>query len=180
MKSALKKVVFAILVLPILIIVAAFFLPSRYKVERSIVIQAKPEILFPLLNDLRRWPEWTAWTSNREPSLVYTYPGTTTTGVGALQTWTAQSGNGSIKLTAADPAQGVSYELNFNEGRFISTGRLQFIPADQGTRLLWTNEGDLGGNPVGRYLGLLMDKWMGADFEIGLRNLKAKVENPRP
>jgi carbon monoxide dehydrogenase subunit G len=179
MKSALKKVVFAILVLPILIILAAFFLPSRYKVERSLLIQAKPDAIFPLLNDLKRWPEWTAWNSQREPSLVYAYPGPVSAGVGAVQSWTAQSGNGSIKLTAADPLQGVAYELNFNEGRFISTGRIQLLPADQGTRVVWTNEGDLGSNPVGRYLGLLMDKWMGADFELGLQNLKAKTEPPR-
>lgn len=178
MKSVLKKIVFAILLLPIALILASLFLPSRYRVERSTVINAKPETIFPLLNELRRWPEWTAWTTNREPTLVYTHSGPAS-GVGAVQSWTAQSGNGSIKLTAADPAAGVGYELNFNDGRFVSTGHIQLSPVTGNTnvtRVIWTNEGELGRNPVGRYLGLLMDKMMGSDFEIGLANLKARCE----
>lgn len=175
MKSALRKIVLAVLLFPILLLVVSLFLPARYQIERSVVIKAAPEAIFPYLNELRRWPEWTAWTTNREPSLVYQVTGPAT-GVGAVQSWTAKSGNGSIKLTASDPKVGVSYELNFNEGRFVSTGRIQLFPVDGGTRVLWTNEGDFGGNPIGRYLGLLMDRMMGADCEIGLRNLKAKVE----
>ncbi len=171
MKPLLKKIVFAILLLPILLILGALFLPSRYHVERKVVVQAKPTEIFPLLNDLRRWPEWTAWTTNREPSLIYT-PSGAPTGVGAVQSWTAKSGNGTIKITSSDPATGVGYEFNFNDGRFVSTGRIQMQPAAGGTELKWTAEGDLGANPVGRYLGLLMDKMMGADFETGLVNLK--------
>lgn len=179
MKSALKKVVFAILLLPILLIAVSFFLPSRYRVERSVLVTAKPEAIFPLLNELRRWPEWTAWTTNREPSLVYTQSGPAS-GVGAVQSWTANSGNGTIKLTASDPAKGIGYELNFNEGRFVATGRIEMAAVEAGTRVTWTTEGDLGANPVGRYLGLLMDKMMGVDFELGLANLKSRFEPLAP
>ncbi len=175
MKSALKKVVFAILLLPILLIVVSFFLPSRYHVERSVVVTAKPESIFPLLNELRQWPEWTAWTTNREPSLVYSQSGPAS-GVGAVQSWTAASGNGTIKLTSSDPAKGVGYELNFNDGRFVATGRIEMLVVKTGTQVTWTTEGDLGANPVGRYLGLLMDRMMGVDFEVGLANLKSRFE----
>ena len=45
-----------------------------------------------------------------------------------------------------------------------------------GTRVTWTNEGDMGANPVNRYFGLFMDRLVGPDFEGGLKNLKALVE----
>jgi len=175
MNSVLKKAIFAVLLLPILLILIAFFLPASYRVERSLAINAAPETIFPYLNELRHWPEWTAWNTNREPSLVY-IPAGPPAGVGAVQSWTARSGNGSIKLTESDPDHGIGYELNFNEGRFISTGRIDLIPLTNGTRVVWSNYGDFGRNPVGRYLGLLMDKWLGNDFETGLQNLKTKTQ----
>jgi hypothetical protein len=179
MNSVLKKVLFAVLLLPILLILVSLFLPATYRVERSLAINAAPEIIFPYLNELRRWPEWTAWNTNREPSLVYIQAGPPS-GVGAVQSWTARSGNGSIKLTESDPDRGIGYELNFNEGRFISTGRIDLVPVTNGTRVVWSNYGNFGRNPVGRYLGLLMDKWMGNDFETGLQNLKAKTQRQPP
>jgi hypothetical protein len=118
-----------------------------------------------------------AWNTNREPTLVYIQSGPPA-GIGAVQSWTARSGNGSIKLTGSDRDQGIAYELNFNEGRFVSTGRIDLISLTNGTRVVWSNYGDFGWNPVGRYLGLLMDKWMGNDFETGLQNLKTKTQTP--
>ena len=35
---------------------------------------------------------------------------------------------------------------------------------------------DLGGNPVNRYFGLIMDKMIGPDFEEGLAKLKEIAE----
>ena len=34
----------------------------------------------------------------------------------------------------------------------------------------------MGARPAGRWLGLMMDNWVGADYERGLSNLKALVE----
>jgi len=175
LNRVLKKIVFTVLLLPIVVIIGSFFLPPDYHVQRSLLIKATPQTIFPYLNDLRRWPDWTAWNTNREPSLVY-MPSSPSSGVGAVQSWTAKSGSGSIKLTASDPNEGVDYELNFNEGRFISTGQIRFVVKPDGTLVVWRSNGKLGGNPVARYLGLLMDKWMGSDFEIGLQNLRVKAE----
>jgi hypothetical protein len=34
----------------------------------------------------------------------------------------------------------------------------------------------MGGNPVNRYFGVMMDRLVGPDFEAGLANLKALAE----
>jgi effector-binding domain-containing protein len=46
----------------------------------------------------------------------------------------------------------------------------------------WIDEGDLGYNPIARYMGLFMGKMMGPDFEKGLAKLKtiAEVRNTWP
>lgn len=36
-----------------------FFLPGTVEVARSVEIDAAPEAVFPLLNDLEAWAEWT-------------------------------------------------------------------------------------------------------------------------
>jgi carbon monoxide dehydrogenase subunit G len=46
----------------------------------------------------------------------------------------------------------------------------------EGTRVTWTVEMDMGNNPVGRWMGLMMDGMVGKDFDAGLANLKAKAE----
>ena len=51
-------------------------------------------------------------------------------------------------------------------------------PAGSATKVTWSNFGDLGGNPLVRYFGLVMDKMVGADFEAGLAGLKALAEKP--
>jgi hypothetical protein len=40
----------------------------------------------------------------------------------------------------------------------------------------WTNQGELGPNPVSRYFGLFIDNMMGPDMETGLHHLQKKVE----
>ncbi len=57
-----------------------------------------------------------------------------------------------------------------------SRGQLLLAPDGNGTRVTWTNEGDMGGNPVNRYFGLMMDRLVGPDFEAGLANLKGLAE----
>ena len=42
--------------------------------------------------------------------------------------------------------------------------------------MTWGLEADMGNAPVGRYMGLMMDRWVGGDFEAGLARLKALVE----
>ena len=57
-----------------------------------------------------------------------------------------------------------------------SSGKLELTPAGSNTNVTWTNAGDLGGNPVVRYFGLVMDSMVGKDFRAGLNNLKTLAE----
>lgn len=172
----LKKLLLAAATILLLLVIVSQFLPSTYHAERSLVIAAKPETIHPWINNLKKWPEWSAWTTAKDPTLVYAYAGPEE-GVGAISKWDAKNmGEGSMKLTSSDPAKGVKFDLSFDHGKYLSTGTLAFEAVEGGTKVTWGMDGNVSRNPVDRYFSLLMDKMVGPDFEEGLGNLKQKVE----
>ncbi len=171
-----RRIVLALVVVPVLVVLGSFLLPSSYRVERSLVINVRPEAVFEQINRLKHWPQWTAWTVEKYPDMKFSFAGPEA-GVGAVYSWTGQSsGNGTLTITAAEPAKSVSYSLDFENGKHLSTGALAIEPQGDGVLVRWHNAGELGANPVNRIFGLLMDRMMGPDFEEGLRKLKQRVE----
>ncbi|TAL05444.1 MAG: polyketide cyclase [Verrucomicrobia bacterium] len=173
----LKNVLVFLLVVVAGALVISQFLPDHYRVERSIVIDARPEQIQPWISNLKKWPEWSAWTVAKDASLQYSYEGPEE-GAGAVSKWESKKfGQGQMTVVGSDVAKGVTFDLSFEHGKFISRGSLAYAPAGSATKLIWTMEGNLNRNPLNRFFGLIMDKMTGPDFEEGLKNLKAKVEH---
>ncbi len=174
--KALKKIVLAVLLIPIVLILVSLFLPSKYRVERRVTMNAKPGAIFAQINTLKQWPEWTAWTVAKYPDMKVSFIGPEA-GVGAGYSWEGKSsGRGTLKITRSEQDKAVGYDLDFENGKYLSKGAITLEPAAESVSVGWSNEGDLGWNPVSRFFGLFMDKMMGPDFEEGLRNLQKKVE----
>ena len=172
----LKKILLAVLLIPILLILVSLFLPSHYRVSRRLEMKAPAEAIFTNLNTLKTWPEWTAWTVAKYPDMKVSFAGPES-GVGASYTWDGSStGYGTLRLSRSEPGKGIGFDLEFDHGKFISKGTIDLHPAGDAFTVTWINEGDLGWNPVSRYFGLLMDRMLGPDFEEGLRNLKQRAE----
>ena len=173
----LKKILIALAVLLIALVVVSQFLPGQFHAERSVVIAAKPDAIHPWINNLRKWPEWSPWTAAKDSSIVYSYEGPEE-GVGAVSKWDSKKwGAGVMKIVDSDPAKAVKFDLAFNKGKYVSTGTFTFQPATGGTKVTWAMDGNVSRNPLDRFLGLLMDKMVGPDFEEGLANLKIKAES---
>lgn len=171
-----RKIVLALVVVPVLIVLVSFLLPANYRVERSIEMNTKPEVVFAQINSLKHWPEWTAWTVVKYSDMKISFSGPES-GVGATYAWTGKtSGTGTLTITAAEAPKSVGYTLDFENGKHVSTGALAIEPRGTNVLVRWHNAGDLGANPVNRIFGLLMDRMMGPDFEEGLRKLKQRVE----
>ena len=170
----LLKIVGGLAVLILLLVVVAFFLPRQYRVERAVVIKAAPEAVLAQVAVLPAWKGWSAW-HQRDPQMKLAYSAQTT-GVGAWASWESkQEGNGRMTITAQTPAA-VHYLLEFPDLGMKSNGSMETTPAAGGTRLVWADVGDLGMNPMNRWFGLFLDKFIGTDFELGLANLKRVVE----
>jgi hypothetical protein len=50
------------------------------------------------------------------------------------------------------------------------------VETDGKTTVTWGFTTDMGNSPMGRWMGLMMDSWVGGDYETGLTNLKSLVE----
>lgn len=174
--KALKKVLIVVGIVLLALVVLSQFLPSTYHVERSITISAKADAVFPWVNRLQKWPEWSPWTAAKDPSIAYSYQGPEE-GVDAVSRWDSKKwGDGFMKITEADPAKGVKFEISSLKGKYTSIAALNFEPTGDSTKVTWVWDGKVSRDPIDRYFSLLMNKWLGKDFEEGLKNLKAKAE----
>lgn len=152
-----------------------FLLPSQFRVERSIVINAPADKVYSLLVAPSEWKRWTVW-NQRDPAMKIDYGGPAS-GVGARWSWQSETeGSGAMEFTEAVPNQRIGYKLSFPEFGMQSAGVVTIAPAGTGVRVSWTNEGEMGANPVNRWFGLLMDRVVGKDFDAGLANLKRLAE----
>jgi len=161
----------------LVIVGVGFFLPSTFSVERSTEINAPAKKIYDLIVEPKQWARWAVW-NQRDPAMKITYSGPPF-GMGAKWSWESKTeGTGSMTFTRVEPDRSVEYALSFPEFGVRSSGALRLEPVGKATRITWTNTGDVGSNPLKRYLPLTMDRMVGPDFEAGLANLKALAEKP--
>ena len=166
----------AVGVLALLAVGVGFVLPSAFEVQRAIEVEAPPAKVYDLVADPRRWAQWSAW-SRRDPRMDVSYSGPPF-GQGARWSWKSRSeGSGSMEFVRVEPNARIEYTLTFADFGMKSGGQWRFEPAGKGTRVTWTNAGDVGGNPLKHYLAVSMDRMVGPDFEAGLANLKTVAES---
>lgn len=158
------------------LLLVGLFLPRSYRVDRRVEIQAPAAKVYENLSSLRKWPDWTVWNAQRDPSVQFSFE-SPDSGVGAVYRWEGKTlGRGHLKLTRAEAAKGVSYELEINDGEMRGQGTLSMELVGQGVRVVWAAEGDLGKSPINRYVGLFMDRILGGELEASLANLKRQSE----
>ena len=162
--------------LAIIFVVGGLLLPRDVSVARSIEIEAPPEAVFPYVNSLKAAQEWSPWLE-RDPNVALTYSDTED-GVGAAMEWASEEptvGNGSQEIIASTENESVTTALDFGD---MGQAQAKFLLAADGgkTTVTWTLDTDMGSGPMGRWMGLFMDGWVGADYEAGLQNLKSLVE----
>ncbi len=170
-----RKLLTAVVVIVVVLVGGAYLLPREVHVERSIVIDRPAAAVFPLLNSPKRFNEWSPW-KDLDPNVQMRYTGPET-GTGAMMAWSGNSkvGKGSQVITDSVQDQRVRTDLDFGE---MGTARAEWQLSTEGagTKVRWTLDSDVGNNPIGRYMGLFMDRMVGPDYERGLRQLKALVE----
>jgi len=159
------------------VVLGGLFIPSAFKVERSVQVNAPADRIYDLVVEPRKWKDWSVWT-RRDPQMRIVYSGPPF-GMGARWSWESRKeGSGSMELTRVDPNRRVEYALALPDFNMRTTGAITMEPAGGGTRVTWSTAGDVGGNPLKHYLAASMERMVGPDFEQGLANLKARAEKP--
>lgn len=173
--KVLKWLLFVLLGLIAVLLIGGLLLSPKYTVTRSVVIEAPPEKVYALLASPKQWARWTVW-NQRDPAMHVDYSGPET-GAGAKWSWKSTSqGSGTMTFTASEPGKRVAYELYFPDFGTTSTGDLSLAPDASRTRVTWVMNGDMGSNPLLRWMTLMIDEMVGQDFAAGLANLKGLAE----
>lgn len=175
MKKFVLWLFYAVLALFLVFVAGGFVLPDKAHVSRSTVINAPPEKIFPVVSDLRRAKDWSPWFA-LDPQMTVTYEGDAP-GVGQKMSWSSQNPNvgiGSQQTTGYVENQQVVTALDFGEmGQ--ATASIKLEPEGTATKVTWDFDTTLR-NIIERWFGLMFDRWIGADYEKGLANLKTHVE----
>lgn len=177
MNSVIKAIVFFIVGLTVIFYGGAYLLPGEARVERSIEIAAPPEIVFAIVGDLRRVPEWSPWVK-ADPKVSFTFEGPER-GVGQSMRWASNNpmvGSGGEKVTELAPNERIVTEIDYGEFG-TATSAISIAPAGGGTRVTRSFTSALPG-VIDRWAGLMIDRTLGAEYERGLENLKALAERP--
>jgi len=171
MKTVVKIIYWAIGIIAVIVVIA-YLLPKTYKVERSIVIQSNPEVIYGLTSNFDLWHLWVTWTKEFDTTAVFEITGSAGK-VGTTWKWTGEKlGQGEMTARELIPGQLVAYDLAFDNGKYMSKGKIVIEQLGDSCKVSWFDEGDLGYNPLSRYMGRFMDRMMGPDFEKGLAKLK--------
>ena len=173
----LKTILIVLVALIALVLIVAATRPDNFRVERSVVVAAPSEKIFPLIDILQNWRAWSPY-ERKDPAMQRTYSGAAS-GVGAAYAWKGNKevGEGRMEIVESTPPSTVRFKLDFavpfeahNEAVFT------LEPVAGGTRVGWAMT---GASPfMFKLMGLFvnMDTMIGRDFEAGLAALKAQAE----
>jgi hypothetical protein len=171
----LKKILIGLAVLVAIFLVVVAFQPAEFRVVRSEVIAASPEIVHGQIDDFANWKNWSPWHKmDTTMKLTLSSP---SAGAGATYGWESEKmGAGNMRITASTPEQ-IDIDLNFTKP-FKAENKTVFAmrPIHGGTQIFWIMTGR--NNFVGKAMCLFMnmDKMVGGDFEKGLKDIKRLSE----
>ena len=176
------KILITVAIVLVIFIVIVALQPADFRVERSTTISASPETVFAEVNDLHKWQAWSPW-AKLDPEAKLTYEGPEQ-GVGAAYSWASKDnkvGEGRMSIIESKANELIRFKLEFKKP-FEATNTAEFTFKAEGaqTKVNWSMFGTR--SFMFKAVGLFMscDKMIGPDFEKGLRDLKALVENAHP
>jgi uncharacterized protein YndB with AHSA1/START domain len=173
------KVLIALVVVIAAILIYAYLQPGDFRVERSVVIDASPETIFPYVNDPIKGELWNPF-SKEDPNIQRSFGGPLE-GVGAHMTWVgnAMAGEGSLTIVESVPRERVKVQLDFKKP-FQGTNFGEYTLSMQNekqTKVTWAMTGKAAFIPRVMCVFVGMDKMMGGQFEKGLATMKALAES---
>lgn len=175
----IKKMVAIVGVIMSIFILVAAFKPEDYVIKREIVINAKPEVIFPYLVSARNADTWMPWRET-DPQVQTTYAGPEE-GVGSISKWESpgQMGTGMAEVVGVNPNQLVKTKIAYTKPMEMSQdSEFELAPLGESTRMTWKVSGKQPFIPrlICVLMFMNMDKYVGGMFEKGLKNLKTIVE----
>lgn|GEM_PF-961254 len=174
-----KRIVIIVTLFLLLAGIVSLFLPSKFQLEKRVIINADIQQIFNQVEDLKNWKNWSPWAVKDESVYLndagYSNP---SSGVGATFTWDSEKenvGSGTLKIVATENNKSIKTSTNL--GFATPNDNWTFIETDEGIEVVWATEMDFGFNPISKFFGLFLEDEIAPDYELGLKRLKEYTEN---
>lgn len=176
----LKKILIGLAVLVVGILAAALLKSPDFRVERSLVISAPAEKIFPYFDNHKKFNEWNPW-AKMDPEAKNTYSGPEA-GVGAVASWDGKKiGKGSATITERKLNERIVERMDWLEPmQGVSTVEFTFKPEGEGkTKVTWAMYGKNEGL-LAKVMSLVFncESMCGPEFEKGLTDVAKLVATP--
>lgn len=149
---------------------------DTFHVERSIVIDAPAQAIFPHIDDFRAWAAWSPY-EKLDANLGRTYSGPAR-GKGAAYAWVGKkAGSGRMEIVRSEAPSKIVIQLDFSKPMTAhNTAEFTLEPQGSGTKVTWAMFGP--NTLMSKVMGLFfsMDKLVGPQFDQGLASLKRLAE----
>ena len=173
----LKFILIVVIVLIVAVLIFAATKPDSFQVQRTAIIKAPPEKIFPLIDDFQKWGSWSPY-ENKDPAMKRTRSGSVN-GKGAVYEWDGDKnvGKGRMEITQSSPTSKIVIQLDFFKP-FEAHNLAEFTLEPQGdaTKVTWAMHGPAPFISKVMQVFMNFDNMIGKDFEAGLANLKAVAE----
>ena len=172
-----RKLLTAIAAIIILLFVAGFILPKKIVTERSILIEAPVDSVFPQVSYFSNMSTWSPW-NDYDPDMEITYKGISGE-VGSEYNWSGNKdvGKGNMTISAIEPNKRVDIKLSFVEP-YESSSDIYFLFEDKGaqTEVKWGyfEKMKIPSNVMMAIMGV--KKMLNKEFDKGLVRLKERCE----
>jgi len=174
--KALKYFVIGLVVLVVLLLFVALFVPRDFNYEKSITINAPIDTVWVNVNSLSALDKWSPW-NDHDPVMKKELKGEDGT-VGAMQSWESSIvGSGSQTIAAIDKPTLFETDLNFYKP-MKSHGKayVKLISEGKSTKATWGMTGNMPYPMNIMHLFMNMGKSMDPDWNHGLSKLKKLSE----
>lgn len=161
------------------VIVAGYFMSPTQLIERSIEIKAHSEDVFPFLNNLEAYSQWSPLHAQiADAQIIY---GGANEGIGQTMAWQGSEGAypfGSQEIIQSQAGEFVQLKVNLSGQEATATHAILPLSSGDGVTVLTKSEITLGGFPyLDRVRTKLRQGWFDDQFDKSLMRLKTVSEN---
>ena len=165
-----------IVVIVVCVLALAAMTPASFTAQRSIHVQAAPEKIFALIDDLHRWPEWSA-NEPDDSTISRKYSGAPS-GKGAICEWEGKgrAGKGRIEIVESSPNR---IRLQADWAKPFAARNFNIFtlePQGNATRITWVLDCENVFMLKVMTVFVSTDRLMGTHLEAGLASLKGAAE----
>jgi len=161
------------------LVMTGYFMSPIQSVERSIEVDAYPEDVFPFINNLRAYSQWSPlYAQIPDAEIIY---GGADEGIGQTMAWQGSEGDypfGSQEIIQSQPGEFVQVKVNLSGREATATHAILLLTTGDGVTVLTKSEIELGGFPyLDRIRTKLRQGRFDDQFDQSLMRLKTVSEN---